>query len=92
VNHSAVSLCHCGPEGTRGLAYRRSARRIPRHRALNDLVWRALGRTNILAVKEPAGLVRLDRICLFVCCLAAHHHYLDYYNANTIQYSFIDDS
>jgi hypothetical protein len=56
--------CPCGakvnPEGTHGLACRRSAGRITRHHALNDLVWRALGRANIPAVKEPVGLVRSD--------------------------------
>ena len=54
--------CPCGakvdPEGTRGLACRCSAGRITRHHALNDLVWRALGRANVPAVKEPACLVR----------------------------------
>jgi hypothetical protein len=56
--------CPCGakvnPEGTHGLACRRSAGRITRHHALNDLVWRELGRANIPAVKEPVGLVRSD--------------------------------
>ena len=56
--------CPCGakvdPEGTHGLACRRSAGRITRHHALNDLVWRALGRANIPAVKEPVGLLRAD--------------------------------
>ena len=56
--------CPCGaivePEGTHGLSCRRSAGRITRHHALNDLVWRALGRANVPAVKEPAGLVRTD--------------------------------
>ena len=39
--------CSCGakvdPGGTHGLACKRSAGRITRHHALNDLVWRALG-------------------------------------------------
>jgi hypothetical protein len=56
--------CSCGakvgPEGTHGLACRRSAGRTTRHHALNDLVWRALGRANIPAVKEPVGLLRSD--------------------------------
>ena len=56
--------CPCGatvnPEGTHGLACRRSAGRITRHHALNDLVWRSLGRANIPAVKEPVGLFRSD--------------------------------
>jgi hypothetical protein len=49
--------CPCGakvnPEDTHGLASRRSAGRITHHHALNDLAWRALGRANIPAVKEP---------------------------------------
>jgi len=53
--------CPCGgsvdPEGTHGLACRRSAGRTSRHHALNDLVWRALGRANVPAVKEPVGLL-----------------------------------
>ena len=56
--------CPCGvsvdPEGTHGLACRRSAGRTTRHHALNDLVWRALGRAGIPSIKEPAGLLRSD--------------------------------
>jgi len=56
--------CPCGakvgPEGTHGLACRRSAGRTSRHHTLNDLVWRALGRANVPAVKEPIGLLRSD--------------------------------
>ena len=47
--------CSCGakvgPEGTHGLACRHSAGRTTGHHALNDLVWRALGRANVPAVK-----------------------------------------
>jgi len=49
-----------GPEGTHGLACRRSAGRTSRHQTLNDLVWRALGRANVPAVKEPISLLRSD--------------------------------
>jgi hypothetical protein len=56
--------CPCGasvePEGTHGLSCRHSAGRTTRHHALNDLVWRALSRADIPAVKEPAGLLRSD--------------------------------
>jgi len=56
--------CPCGakvdPEGTHGLACRRSAGRSTRHYAINDLVYRALHRANVPAVKEPAGLLRTD--------------------------------
>ena len=56
--------CPCGaevsPEGTYGLACRRSAGRTTRHHALNDLEYRALGRANIPAVKEPVSLLMSD--------------------------------
>ena len=47
-----------GPEGTHGLARRRSAGRTTRHHSLNDLVWRALGRAFVPVVKESVGLLR----------------------------------
>ena len=57
-------LCFCGAAvnalGTHGLACKRSAGRIGRHNYLNDIIWRALSRANIPAVKEPQGLVRTD--------------------------------
>jgi hypothetical protein len=33
---------------------------MPRHQQINDLVWRALTRANIPAIKEPTGLLRSD--------------------------------
>ena len=56
--------CPCGaqvsPEGTHGLACRRSSGRTTRHHALNDLVWRSLVQAEIPSIKEPAGLFRSD--------------------------------
>jgi hypothetical protein len=56
--------CPCGsrvdPQGTHGLACKRSAGRTARHHVINDIVYRALNRANIPAVKEPAGLLRTD--------------------------------
>jgi hypothetical protein len=56
--------CPCGsnvdPEGTHGLACRRSAGRTSRHHAINDLIWRALNRADVPSVKEPVGLLRSD--------------------------------
>jgi hypothetical protein len=56
--------CRCGalvcPQGTHGLACRRSAGRTSRHFAINDLIWRALIRADVPAVKEPVGLLRTD--------------------------------
>jgi len=45
-----------GPEGTHDLACRRIV-----HPTLNDLDWRALGRANVPAVKEPIGLLKGKR-------------------------------
>jgi hypothetical protein len=56
--------CPCGsdvdPEGTHGLACRRSSGRTSRHHVINDLVWRSLLRADVPAIKEPAGLLRSD--------------------------------
>ena len=56
--------CSCGsivgPDGTHGLACRRSAGRSSRHHVINDLIWRALIRADVIALKEPAGLLRAD--------------------------------
>lgn len=56
--------CICGTAvnvlGTHGLACKRSAGRIGHHNFLNDILWRAINRSNIPAVKEPQGLIRSD--------------------------------
>ena len=56
--------CGCGKpvdaRGLHGLACRRSGPRQQRHRHLNDIIWRALKRAQIHAVKEPVGLMRED--------------------------------
>jgi hypothetical protein len=56
--------CPCGAtvdaRGLHGLSCKRSSGRGARHQQLNDLVYRALRRADIPAVKEPAGLVRSD--------------------------------
>jgi len=46
--------------GFHGLACRRSASRQQRHHHLNDIIWRALKRAQIHALKEPVGLMRQD--------------------------------
>ena len=46
--------------GAHGLSCKRSKGKMPRHQQINDLVWRALIRANIPAIKEPAGLLRSD--------------------------------
>ena len=56
--------CVCGTPvnvlGTHGLACKRGAGRMGRHQFLNDIIWRALNRANVPAVKEPSGLIRSD--------------------------------
>ena len=56
--------CICGMEVTKlghhGLACKRSAGRHLRHNLLNDTILRALQSANIPAVREPAGLSRVD--------------------------------
>lgn len=57
-------LCPCGAtvdtSGTHGLSCRRSAGRQQRHSLINDIIWRAMIRARIQAVKEPPGLTRSD--------------------------------
>jgi hypothetical protein len=56
--------CGCGrlvdARGLHGLACRKSAPRQQRHSHLNDIIWRAMNRARIPAVKEPVGLLRQD--------------------------------
>ena len=53
--------CPCGSvvdaSGLHGLSCKRSAGRSTRHQQLNDVIWRALRRAAIPAVKEPSGLI-----------------------------------
>ena len=54
--------CACGKSvdarGLRGLSCRRSAPRQQRHSHVNDIIWRAIKRAQIPAVKEPVSLMR----------------------------------
>ena len=43
-----------------GLSCRRGNGRSARHHSLNDLVWRAIAKADIPALKEPSGLLRTD--------------------------------
>ena len=56
--------CACGKNvdarGLHGLSCRRSAPRQQRHSHLNDIVWRAIKRAQMPAVKEPISLMRDD--------------------------------
>ena len=64
LNLCAVHRCPCGAHvdarGIHGLSCKRSSGRAARHQQINDLVYRALRRADIPAVKEPNGLVRTD--------------------------------
>ena len=56
--------CPCGSQvdcrGLHGLVCKKSSGRISRHQYLNDLIWRALIKAGVPAVKEPSGLCRND--------------------------------
>ena len=56
--------CPCGAmitsRGTHGLSCKRSSDRSTRHQQINDAIWRALKRADVLSTKEPAGLLRDD--------------------------------
>ena len=54
-------ICICGKlvdaRGLHGLSCRKSTPRYQRHAMLNDIIWRAIKRAQILAHKEPTGLI-----------------------------------
>ena len=56
--------CPCGAQvdsvGTHGLSCKRSAARIQRHNALNDIIHRSLITAGVPSSKEPSGLIRSD--------------------------------
>jgi hypothetical protein len=56
--------CPCGATvdalGLHALSCKRNAGRIQSHAYINDLIYKALTRASVPAVKEPQGLVRVD--------------------------------
>jgi hypothetical protein len=60
----AAHRCPCGADvdtrGLHGLSCKQSPGRAARHQQLNDMVYRALRRADIPAIKEPTGLIRTD--------------------------------
>ena len=56
--------CHCGAQvdefGTHGLSCRKSAGRLSRHSAINDIIKRACASINIPSILEPSGIFRTD--------------------------------
>ena len=61
ANLCVPHTCRCGApvtaRGSHGLSCMRSAGRQQRHAMINDIIHRSLGRANIVAVKEPTGLL-----------------------------------
>ena len=61
LDSPCANPCPCGSvvdaRGLNGLSCKRSAGRSTRHRQLNDVIWRALRRADIPAIKEPSGLI-----------------------------------
>jgi len=47
-------------KGLHGLSCRGDNGRSTRHHSLNDLVWRAMAKADIPALKEPPGLLRTN--------------------------------
>ena len=64
LNLCEPHICPCGANadarGLHGLSCIRSTGRFTAHKQLNDIIWRALKRADISAIKEPTGLVRGD--------------------------------
>ena len=61
---SGRHLCKCGfytdEFGFHLLSCRFSEGRHPRHTAMNDIIWRALRATGLIAIQEPVGINRGD--------------------------------
>src|SRR5579872_5386502 len=58
--HECVCDSSVDPRGHHGLSCSRSSGRSSRHHNPNDIVWRALAKAEVAAVKEPNGLSRSD--------------------------------
>jgi len=58
--HTCVCRKAVDARGLHGLSCRRSAPRKQRHCHLNDILWRAIKRAQMPAVKEPISLMRDD--------------------------------
>ena len=63
-----VDLCHphrcptVDAKGIHGLSCKLAAGRMPRHQALNDLIWRALANAAVPSTKEPSGMSRMANV------------------------------
>jgi len=64
ANICELHQCPCGAKvdskGLHGLSCKVGSGRSARHLSFNDLVWRAVSKVDIPAVKEPSGLLRTD--------------------------------
>ena len=56
--HQCICGCQVDARGLHGLSCRKSTPRHQRHSNMNDIIWRAMKRAQIPAVKEPVGLSR----------------------------------
>ena len=74
VNICEPHQCHCGASvdarGLHGLSCRGGNGHSARHHSLNNLVWRAMAKADIPALKEPSGLLRTDgkQLTASHCC------------------------
>ena len=59
--HQCLCRASVDARGLHGLSCRGGNGRSARHHNLNDLVWRAMATADILAFKEPSGLLRTDK-------------------------------
>ena len=57
ASHSCAYGAYVNTLGHHGLSCRHSAGRQLRHRLLNDIIWRALGRAGVASNREPQGLI-----------------------------------
>src|SRR6218665_876459 len=60
ANHMDANVAQVAADGHHGLSCPLGSGRLPRHAALNDLVFRSLVRAGYPSTKEPTGLLRTD--------------------------------
>jgi len=64
LNICVPHTCQCGAlvdaRGLHGLSCKLAFGRMARHQHINDLIWRAVNKADVPAVKEPVGLFRSD--------------------------------
>ena len=58
--HKCICEAAVDAKGLHSLSCKKSRGRMSRHQYLNDVIWRAVVRAGVPAIKEPAGLLRTD--------------------------------